>query len=383
MRITETIKDKYLHGDCPILAVELHKLSGLPLQVMYDYSDFIDKKVLVHAFVRLNDTQVLDINGIKKISKIEDDFDIETGAWIENTSIEDLLNIGYHRVPDNKEAKEIAKIIWNEYLANSSKYYHGSPNELKIGDKIKFRENYEEDWKDTSFYFALEHYRPKSKLAHKESVFMVNSLDNIDLAGGSTDFVYRVKPIGNIEKHDLNWGSEISCLIEDGYDINSEEIRTAALNYWTGIPHENESVWEFTAKEFEIISIIDENDNEIINEANVYIEAEKLHHTHDDFIDGDLAERIERFSHYVIGELELSQVQANNYYLDEDLIEDYKEAFKKSEFPPIIYDATENDIIDGNHRVNAAIQLGLKSIPAYIGTKEYLIKLSIDDNLKI
>lgn len=81
---------------------------------------------------------------------------------------------------------------------------------------------------------------------------MTNNPDDIDLAGGPTDHIYIVQPLGKIEKHDLNWMSEIDLIISEAYDNNQQEnnetiekVKNAALNYWNGIPHYNESVWEF------------------------------------------------------------------------------------------------------------------------------------------
>lgn len=131
-----------------------------------------------------------------------------------------------------------------------SKYYHGSHLQLEIGSIILPRDNYEDDWNNTDFYNALEKYRPLDMISHKGGVFMCDNEDDIDLAGGSIDYIYEVVPIGKVEKHDMNWSSEISCLISEGYSVDSEEVKLAADNYWRGFPHTDENVWEYLCEKF-------------------------------------------------------------------------------------------------------------------------------------
>ena len=84
---------------------------------------------------------------------------------------------------------------------------------------------------------------------------MVADPDDIDLAGGATDYMLTVVPLGPVQKHDINWGSEISMLVGDGYDIKSPEIMDAAKNYWNGVPHYNESVWEYLTTSAKVIKV--------------------------------------------------------------------------------------------------------------------------------
>jgi hypothetical protein len=135
-------------------------------------------------------------------------------------------------------------------------FYHGSPKELDIGKIINPRPYYENDWGQTDFYKALEKYRPKKYISHKNGVFMCDNEDDVDLCGGSTEYIYLVEPIGIVQKHDLNWGSEISCLISEGISIQDELIHNAAYNYWEGFPHRDENVWEYITEKFIIKELI-------------------------------------------------------------------------------------------------------------------------------
>jgi hypothetical protein len=134
-------------------------------------------------------------------------------------------------------------------------YYHGSNEELPVGTILTPRDDYENDWSATDFYHPLEKYRPNNMLAHNQSVFMVTNDDDVDLAGGGTEWLFTVQPIGVVQKHDINWGSEISMLIGDGYNINSPEVKRAAKAYWAGEPHTNESVWEYLTPKAKIIAV--------------------------------------------------------------------------------------------------------------------------------
>jgi hypothetical protein len=139
---------------------------------------------------------------------------------------------------------------------NEKYYYHGSYDNLPVGTILTPRyDNYEKDWKNTDFYAVLEKYKPKNMLSHKESVFMVDNEDDVDLAGGATDYIFTLKPLGPIQKHDINWSSEISTLISEGYNINSPKVINAANNYWNGIPHHNENLWEYLTTKAIILKV--------------------------------------------------------------------------------------------------------------------------------
>lgn len=139
--------------------------------------------------------------------------------------------------------------------AINTTFYHGSMEKLPVGTILKPQDDYEQNWGNTDFYRILEDNRPSNMLSHKKSVFLVTDADDVDLAGGSTEYLFTVKPLGLVERHDLNWSTEISMLISDGYKKDSDEIKTAASNYWKGIPHNNESVWEYLTSRAEILTV--------------------------------------------------------------------------------------------------------------------------------
>ena len=156
-------------------------------------------------------------------------------------------------ISDNNyvEVNTIMKI--NEILPTI--FYHGSEIFLPVGTILQTNDDYEDRWKHNTFYSVLEKYRPSNQLAHKDSIFMCDNPDDLDAAGGGTSWVFTVKPLGIVQKHDMNWGSEIDCLISDGILIDSPEIQNAAQNYWAGIPHTNESLWEYLTPKAKILEV--------------------------------------------------------------------------------------------------------------------------------
>lgn len=135
------------------------------------------------------------------------------------------------------------------------RYFHGSNEELPVGTMLSPRgAAYAHDWGGTDFYSVLERYRPNGMRAHADAVFLVSDPDDIDLAGGGTEWIFEVDPIGDITRHDLNWSSEISCLLSEGLPVDSEAVCRAALSYWGGVPHANESVWEYLCDQARILT---------------------------------------------------------------------------------------------------------------------------------
>lgn len=115
--------------------------------------------------------------------------------------------------------------------------------------------------------------------------------------------------------------------------------------------------------------------NQILSESDIYNYVEQLHRNEEDFIDGDLGQRIGQFSKYKLMEIQIDRINIDEYELDIDYMKDYKKMFKESnEYPPIVLDGdtkwsykNKYNIIDGNHRVNALHRSGLKTVKAWVG----------------
>jgi len=137
-------------------------------------------------------------------------------------------------------------------ISKSIKYYHGSYNPLPIKTILSSKNgNFMDSFNDDS-HIKLEQFKPNNYLSRNNAVYMTDNPDDIDIAGGSTEFIYIVQPLGKIEKHDLNWMSEIDLIISEAIENNQQEddetiekVKNAAINYWNGTPHYNESLWEY------------------------------------------------------------------------------------------------------------------------------------------
>ncbi len=150
--------------------------------------------------------------------------------------------------------ENLIKLV-SESRDSPNRFYHGSTDELPIGTILKPRTDYEKNWENTDFYWILENFRPEGMLAHKDSVFMCDNPDDVDAAGGGTEYLFEVQPLGIVEKHDLNWSSEISMLVSEGADELDSRVEDAAYNYWHGVPHPDETLWEYLTPAAKIISV--------------------------------------------------------------------------------------------------------------------------------
>ena len=147
-------------------------------------------------------------------------------------------------------------VLQTNTKGNNMRYYHGSEDELEVGTVLAPREDYEDRWGHNDFYRVLEQYRPANCLPHCAAVFMCDNDEDVDAAGGGTDYLFEVQPQGSVSKHDMNWSSQISALISDGYGLDSDEVVQAAKNYWAGVPHdESEPLWEYLCKTAVVVAV--------------------------------------------------------------------------------------------------------------------------------
>ena len=144
---------------------------------------------------------------------------------------------------------------YDELFESKHYFYHGSNDYFPVGTILTPTNNYEERWSGTDFYNVLEKYRPSEMISHKEAVFMVDNDEDIDNVGGGTEYVFTLKPLSKVEKHDISWSTEISILIDEGYSIDSEEVKKAAENYWNGVVHKDGPLWEYLTKRAEIVDV--------------------------------------------------------------------------------------------------------------------------------
>ena len=132
-------------------------------------------------------------------------------------------------------------------------FYHGSPLHFPIGFILKPQNTgYVHDEKEIED--IVERYRPPDKISRFQAVFMVDNPELIDYAGGYEDFMYIVEPIGQIDKSDLSWYTDVSVYL----DASPEEQKEWSFNYWNGVPYKNpaNSLWEYRAREAEVVKLL-------------------------------------------------------------------------------------------------------------------------------
>ena len=86
---------------------------------------------------------------------------------------------------------------------------------------------------------------------------------------------------------------------------------------------------------------------------------------------GDLGERIEKFIKYEVAEISIDKIETDEYYLDDDIVDEYIDKYNEIKtYPPIVlgyYGYGKYDIIDGNHRANTLKELGFDTIICFVG----------------
>jgi len=152
---------------------------------------------------------------------------------------------------------------------------HGSSVPHKIGSILKAKKRPTE-WSYRKFAGInietfLEKNRPKGEISRLESIFMVDRVKCLNLAGASEDYIYLVETKDHVTKAHFGW---VTRLINFLYDVEDpipgttplsksvlrRELIQAAGNYWAGVPCDKKckldvgpSAWEYLTKEVRIV----------------------------------------------------------------------------------------------------------------------------------
>ena len=87
----------------------------------------------------------------------------------------------------------------------------------------------------------------------------------------------------------------------------------------------------------------------------------------DSFVDGDLGERLDEYNNYILKEIDVDDLNLNEWNLDDDLVDYYQELYHENKsYPPIVIDENYS-IIDGTHRANAIKNIRFDKILAFVG----------------
>jgi len=112
-----------------------------------------------------------------------------------------------------------------------------------------------------------------------------------------------------------------------------------------------------------------------IEEHVIYSQVQRIHREYDDFIDGNLGERIEEYQYYnLVPMFDLELLDQDEWDVDTDLVEDYEDLIEQKgidNMPKIVIDENYS-IIDGIHRLNALLNKGITNADLFIGCNEKL-----------
>lgn len=110
-----------------------------------------------------------------------------------------------------------------------------------------------------------------------------------------------------------------------------------------------------------------------VEEFVVYNEVNKNHGRPEDFIDGDLGDRLEEFKYYnIVKNFDLRSLNKEEWDVCDDTVLEYEEKIKQKNIKNIkkIVISDKKSIIDGVHRLNAFLNLGVFFVDIYVGTND-------------
>jgi len=132
------------------------------------------------------------------------------------------------------------------------KFFHASGDYLPVGTILMPRPDYSQRWGHTDFYPVLERYRPAHCLSHAHAVFMCDSGEVLDAAGAATEWVFEVKPLGPVSRHDMNFSAAVSCALSEGQ--SEAVVADLARQYWMGVAG-GDPLWEYLTSSARILKV--------------------------------------------------------------------------------------------------------------------------------
>jgi hypothetical protein len=157
---------------------------------------------------------------------------------------------------------------YHEIIAESSasgSFYHGSKKAFAVGFVLTPQaDGYvhgvygdESDKLIRKTERILEKYRPATMISRLQSVFLVARIGAVEHAGGQSEYIYQVEPIGATEESCLWWYQELENLAYQPR-LDQRAAKTAAINYWTNAPPPDgkPATYEFRCRQATVIAIV-------------------------------------------------------------------------------------------------------------------------------
>lgn len=151
--------------------------------------------------------------------------------------------------------------LMNIVESGSSNMFHGSRRRLPVGTVLRPSLSMPEP-EEQAVEAILEHYRPSNCLPRNESIYLADTRDPdvIERLGGYVDHIYKVEPIGAVERNHVGWWSKIltSGAVEyaDGDQDAMIWCKDLAEAYWRGEAASSSGAWEYRARSGKIVAII-------------------------------------------------------------------------------------------------------------------------------
>jgi formylmethanofuran dehydrogenase subunit D len=116
-------KEVCLHGKCGVFAIALSEVSGLPVYATYEHDNDIGKDALVHAYVRPNESDIIDIKGTRDRDWALQEFPGED-TWEQKASYSDILKIGGGDMKDVKSMIPHVQHLWDSGKLKEEDIYY-------------------------------------------------------------------------------------------------------------------------------------------------------------------------------------------------------------------------------------------------------------------
>lgn len=106
---------------------------------------------------------------------------------------------------------------------------------------------------------------------------------------------------------------------------------------------------------------------QLFSESDVYMHVSNIHRNYEDFEDGDLGERLEMYDKYIVKVVDINKIDTEEFQLDDDLVDEYIDKYKKTNTYPLSVITSDYNIIDGTHRLNALKTIGITKVLVFVG----------------
>ena len=109
-----------------------------------------------------------------------------------------------------------------------------------------------------------------------------------------------------------------------------------------------------------------------------------LNRSNEHFDESGVPEKILKNKKYELKKVPVSALNLDSIEYNEELKDKYKEMTKVNpDYPPIIFDSTQSDIIDGNHRAKALQEMGYESIRAYVSIPNVAEPENVNESVRM